>query len=85
MSQDYLAPKVRREILVLASQEKMVFLVPQVGEPSLSDHEFRTTEPTLSSPPRPALLYNIIIRTVNNARLATTYRNAPSSRYGARA
>lgn len=68
---------------MLASQEKMVFLVPQVGEPSLSDHEFRTTESTLSSSP-PLLLYNIIIRTANNARLITTYRNAPSSRYGAR-
>lgn len=42
--QGCLVPKVKRETSVLASQEKLVFLAPQVGKVSLGDCESGTAE-----------------------------------------
>lgn len=42
--QDCLVPKVKRETLVLALQEKLVSPAPQVGKVSLGDCESGTAE-----------------------------------------
>lgn len=44
LSQDCPVPKVKRGTLVLASQEKMASLVPQVGKASISDQESGASE-----------------------------------------